>query len=160
MGHESEQDLLVEWMHDDEAYMKLLEDNKFPLNERNQSLMPTPADRKELKEGDSPFHFDSGKARLDQLPPKAIEMVGRVFGYGAKKYGEWNWAQYADDWSDQQLVGSLLRHIFAYQRGENIDPESGHTHLAHAAANAMMLLELVANHKGRDERNPLYKGDR
>lgn len=144
----------AQFLADDAAYMKTIDN---PTLEAQGGLMPTPAARKALKEGDTPFHFESGKSRLDQLPPKATVKLGEVFGYGAKKYGNWNWAEYAGEWSDQQLIGSTLRHLMAYQAGEDIDPESGLTHLAHAAANAMMLLELKINNKGTDDRNPLYR---
>lgn len=116
-----------------------------------------PVARKERKEGDSPFHFDSGKSPVDLLPPVALMEVARILGYGAKKYGDWNWVQYAAEWTWGQLIGSTLRHIFAWMRREDYDPESGHPHLAHAATNLLMLLELVLSQKGVDNRNPLYQ---
>jgi hypothetical protein len=119
--------------------------------------MPTPADRKKMKEGDSPFHFDSGKPRMDQIPPRALMEIAKVFGYGARKYGEWNWAEYSNDWKWGQIIGSLLRHTFSWLMSEDIDHESGLHHLAHAGCNVMMLLELVLNGRGGDDRNPIYK---
>lgn len=37
---------------------------------------------------------------------------------------------------------ALLRHVLAYAGGELVDPESGLSHLAHAAWNALAILEL------------------
>lgn len=116
-----------------------------------------PAQRQARKEGDSPFHFDSHKPRVDQLPPRSLEEIAKVFAYGAKKYGEHNWAQYANDWKWGQLIGSLLRHVFAWMRREDLDRESGLPHLAHAGCNILMLLELILNGKGIDNRNPMYQ---
>ena len=110
-----------------------------------------------MKGDDSPFHFDSGKARMDQIPPLAMEAISQVFGYGAKKYGEHNWARYANDWKWGQMIGSMIRHIFAWMRRENLDPESGMHHLAHAGCNVMMLLELVLTSNGKDDRNPMHR---
>jgi hypothetical protein len=41
-----------------------------------------------------------------------------------------------------RYVDALLRHAFAYVRGEKRDPESGEHHLAHAVCCAMYLVEL------------------
>jgi hypothetical protein len=123
-------------------------------------LMPRPSDRKKMKEGDTPFHFESGKSRVDQIPPRALLQIGTIMGYGAKKYGDWNWAQYRSDWKWGQLIGSTLRHIYAWMKREDIDPESGYPHLAHAAANLMMLLELIETKNGTDDRNPIGSSHR
>jgi hypothetical protein len=125
-----------------------------------RKLMPTPKDRKAMKEGDTPFHFESGKSRVDQIPPRALMAVGQVMGYGAKKYGEWNWAQYQNDWSWGQLIGSTLRHILAWMSREDIDRESGHPHLVHAACNLLMLIELIETGNTNDDRNPIGNSSR
>lgn len=118
-----------------------------------------PENREKMKAGDSPFHFDSGKPRMDQLPPRALMSVAAVFGYGANKYGEHNWARYADNWKWGQMIGSMLRHIFAWMGGEDIDPESNLPHLSHAGCNILMLLELIIMGQGQDDRNPLHSRD-
>jgi hypothetical protein len=112
----------------------------------------TPAGRKMMKEGDTAFHFDSGKAAMDQLPPHALMRVAEVFGYGARKYGDLNWARHASEWGWRQLMGSALRHLMAWMWREDLDPESGLPHLAHAGCNLLMLLELIHHGKGNDNR--------
>lgn len=84
--------------------------------------------------------FDSEKTRLDLLPFRALEKVGEVLTYGAKKYEPDNW-RHVEGWRWRYL-GAVLRHIFAWQRGERLDPESGLPHLAHAACCVLFLLEL------------------
>lgn len=98
------------------------------------------------------FHLDSGKPRVDLLPPQALEAAGAVFEYGMSKYGHRNWEAYAEDWSWGQLLGSSLRHLYAWMRGVDLDRESGLPHLAHALTNLMMLLALVSAGQGKDDR--------
>jgi hypothetical protein len=51
-----------------------------------------------------------------------------------------------------RLVGAVLRHTFAWMRGESIDPESGLSHLAHAACGLLFLLAYELNNVGTDDR--------
>ena len=92
---------------------------------------------------------DADKPRLDLIPPEALMAVGEVFAYGAEKYEEWNWRKGMEH---SRLVSALLRHLMAHQMGEDKDPESGHTHLAHMACNALMLLGSYLNEDGVDDR--------
>lgn len=90
-------------------------------------------------------------ARYDLLPPDALEAVARVYGYGASKYDDGNWLRgYPWGWS----FGALMRHLWAFWRGEETDPESGHPHLAHAAFHVLALLTFSARGLGTDDRRP------
>ncbi len=80
---------------------------------------------------------DEGKIRVDLVHPAFIVEIARVMEHGAAKYGEWNWCK-GFKWT--RLYASTLRHLFAWFSNEDIDPDSGLTHLAHAAANIMMLM--------------------
>src|SRR3990172_8045541 len=57
--------------------------------------------------------------------------------HDAGKYGPENWKD-CDDWN--RYYAALLRHMFAWKRGEKFDKDSGFSHLAHAGANLMFLL--------------------
>ena len=83
---------------------------------------------------------DAGKPRCDLLPPRAMLAVGQVLEYGARKYAADSWKQVPD--GKMRYLGALLRHLFAYMVGERLDPESKLPHLAHAACNALFILEL------------------
>jgi len=83
---------------------------------------------------------DQGKLRLDLLPFDAINEVAAVLTFGAKKYGDRNWEKGI---SYSRCFGAALRHLFAWFRGEDRDPESGLSHLAHAACNTLMILAFV-----------------
>ncbi len=58
--------------------------------------------------------------------------------YGANKYEANNWIQGAPH---SQSTDCLLRHLLAWQEGEERDPESGQLHLAHVVWNALRLLQ-------------------
>ena len=89
--------------------------------------------------------YDADKPRLDLITPKFIIDVANVLGYGAKKYGEYNWQ--AVDNGDNRYYAAALRHLLAYRQGEIFDAESGLTHLSHAATNIMFLSYLLKEHK-------------
>ena len=97
------------------------------------------------------LHFDDGKSRLDLVDSRWIEAVGHVLGFGAKKYDDHNWTR-GIVWS--KLIGSALRHIFAFARGEDNDPESGRPHLAHASCCLMMLYGITQRYPQLDDRMP------
>jgi hypothetical protein len=96
--------------------------------------------------------FDQGKLRLELVPVEATEAIAAAMTYGAKKYGDWNWAKGIDH---SRLVGAALRHISAYMQGEDVDSESGNEHLAHALASLSMLVASRKQGLGKDDR-PTY----
>ena len=92
---------------------------------------------------------DKGKPALSLLPRSAVEEIAAVLEMGAQKYGRDNWKE-GMHWT--RLIDAALRHIYAFADKEDIDPESGITHLAHAATNLMFLLEYYKKQKGEDDR--------
>lgn len=92
-----------------------------------------------------------GKLPYDLVPFQEItDSFVRVAEFGAKKYAPWNWSK---GLSRVQLCCSLLRHTFAYIRGQDKDPESGLDHTDHILWNAAVLSHNV--HWGLDdERRP------
>ena len=83
---------------------------------------------------------DSGKPPMSMLPGHALEAVARVLDTGAAKYGRDNWRQ---GFSYSRLIDAALRHIFAFQEGENEDPETGESHIAHASCCLLFLLHYL-----------------
>ncbi len=94
--------------------------------------------------------FDQGKVRLELLPSIFTYCVARVFTFGAQKYDDWNWAK-GFPWL--QPYASLMRHLVAWHRGEDLDPESGLPHLDHAACNLAMLITFREEGLGEDNRH-------
>jgi hypothetical protein len=83
------------------------------------------------------------------LPWRSLGKVARVFGFGAGKYEPHNWRKgYA--WS--LSTDAAFRHLAAFQEGEDLDPESGLPHLAHAAFHLLALLEFMDTHPELDDR--------
>lgn len=95
---------------------------------------------------------DGEKARLDLLSPIALNRTAQVLTFGAKKYAAHNWRN-GFNWS--RLYGAALRHLLAHMNGEDKDPETGLSHLDHAACCIMFLQEHEAQNLGTDDR---YKG--
>jgi hypothetical protein len=93
--------------------------------------------------------YDSDKIRLDLLPIRPLEEIGRVLTYGAVKYSERNWEK-GFSWS--RPYAAALRHLFAFWNGETHDKETGLHHLAHAACCVIFLLEFHWSGAGRDDR--------
>lgn len=81
---------------------------------------------------------DGGKPRPSLVPPAALEQMIEVLEYGARKYSAGNWKN-CEDWS--RYWDAAQRHLQAYRRGEEVDPETGLNHLAHAACSLFFLLE-------------------
>lgn len=92
---------------------------------------------------------DAGKHRYDLLPPDALEYMVDVFTYGARKYEDRNWEK-GMKWG--RVFGATMRHLWAFWRGQDIDPESGLHHIAHAAANCLFLLAYAMRKVGEDDR--------
>lgn len=86
---------------------------------------------------------DKEKPMMHLIPLDVMEDVARVLTFGAKKYGEGNWAEGIES---GRLLGGVLRHLTAYQKGELTDPESGLPHLSHAIC-GMLFLSWMHKHK-------------
>lgn len=84
----------------------------------------------------------------------ALEGCARAFMYGLKKYYRGNWRKGFDH---TQVSDSALRHLSAYQAGENKDPESGLDHIDMALCNMLMLAEMYHGYKQLDDR-PIIEG--
>lgn len=97
---------------------------------------------------------DSAKPRMDLLPFEALEEIAKVLAFGAEKYEAHNWRK-GMKWS--RVIAALLRHVSAFVKGEDRDPESGLSHLAHAGCCILFLLSYSLTSSGTDDR---YRGDK
>lgn len=95
------------------------------------------------------YKLDEGKPRTDLLPAEALEEISKVLAFGAEKYPTDNW-RLGMDW--RRIYGSILRHLLAFERNEDIDKESGLPHLAHAGCGLLFLLWYYKKGKGNDDR--------
>jgi|AntAceMinimDraft_13_1070369.scaffolds.fasta_scaffold38248_3 hypothetical protein len=92
---------------------------------------------------------DDDKPRYDLLPPEMLEETAQVLTFGAQKYSAHNWAQGAS-WS--RYFNAMMRHMWAWWRGEDNDPETGYSHLAHAACCLGFLIAYQRRDIGEDDR--------
>jgi len=80
--------------------------------------------------------YDKAKPRMDLLDMDALEGLAAVLSFGAEKYEPYNWRLGI---VNSRLIASMLRHLSAIQRGEDLDPESGLSHIDHLGCNWMFL---------------------
>ncbi len=89
---------------------------------------------------ENPKHAEGAKkCPLDLLPPVALEQIAWAHKAGSDSYGKFNWRTQPIQMST--YVASMLRHCLAWAGGEDIDPKSGLSHLAHLGANVNLLLD-------------------
>lgn len=104
-----------------------------------------------LEEGENPkARHGAAKPNLALIPAGAQLQIAPVFQLGAAKYGPYNWRK--DAVEAECYVAACQRHLFSWLDGEDVDPESGELHLAHAAACLMILLDANACGKMIDNR--------
>lgn len=87
---------------------------------------------------------DAGKLDWSLLPIGASEEIIKVFKFGESKYARGNFLG-GGGLAYHRVLNSLLRHTYAFMRGEDKDPESGLSHLAHIGCNVYMLLTYELN---------------
>lgn len=92
--------------------------------------------------------LDAGKPRTGLVFrgfARALQQVVNVGTYGARKYSPNGWLHVPD--AIERYEDALDRHLLADKSGEELDPESGLPHLAHAAWNILALIELREREK-------------
>lgn len=88
---------------------------------------------------------DNGKPRWDLVILSVVAGIAKVLTFGANKYSANSWQKVED--AERRYFAALMRHLTAYQSGENEDPESGLSHLDHAACNIMFLRHFEKTNK-------------
>jgi hypothetical protein len=91
----------------------------------------------------------ASKPRLELVPFDVIEEIAEALTYGASKYEANNWTRGAR-WG--RYFAAMLRHGFAWWRGEDRDPETGFSHLAHLGCNLIFLMSYQRHGWGEDDR--------
>jgi hypothetical protein len=97
------------------------------------------------------------KTPLGLIPPFAMEQTALAHKLGAEKYGPFNWRDTGVCVST--YINAIMRHINAFRDGENLDPESGISHLAHIACSCNILLDADYCDTLQDDRNVLPNAD-
>lgn len=91
---------------------------------------------------------EEGKSPLGILPGGPLRALAKVMSFGDSKYSPGSWQVVSPP---SRYLDAALRHIYAYLDGEDADPESGESHLAHAATSIVIALWHVQH--GRHSRH-------
>ena len=100
-------------------------------------------------EGERSLRYNTGKPDYSLIPLASMKEAAKVLEYGATKYAVDNWRK-PTNW--RVSYACLMRHMAAWQSGEDLDPESGFSHLGHAACNILQMLDMLENHPEELER--------
>ena len=93
------------------------------------------------------------KAPMWLMPPEALRQQAWVHKLGASKYGEFNWR--ATGVCASTYISAIMRHLDQWRDGEDIDTESGMSHIAHVACCCNILLDAQYCNTLDDDRNKL-----
>ena len=88
-------------------------------------------------------------ARFDLIPSDALWALAEQFGKGADKYAERNW-ELGYDWSLN--FAAAQRHMWQWWNREDIDEETGSSHLTAAAWHMFVLYHFATSHPELDNR--------
>lgn len=94
--------------------------------------------------------YNEGKAKWSLVDWESLEPMVRVLEFGAQKYAPNNWQK---GLKVTETMESCLRHIFSFLKGEDIDSESGISHLGHAEANIHFVIWMLKHRPDMDDRN-------
>lgn len=94
----------------------------------------------------------SKKTPLRYVPPALMIEASGPMSEGARKYGAFNWRS-GDRICVSLYLEAIDRHLSAYKDGEDNDPETGFSHLAHAAATLGIILDSKAIGNLADDRH-------
>lgn len=89
-------------------------------------------------------------ALISVIPTAALLHLGEVMKLGATKYGAFNWRE--TKVPVETYMDAAMRHLLSYQDGEDTDPESGMSHLAHVMACMSIIIDATENGMAEDDR--------
>lgn len=95
--------------------------------------------------------WDRGKLSLLELPWDVLLEVAAVMNYGAIKYNSGNWKK---GMPQSRYLDPALRHILQHWFRQDIEPDMGCAHLAHAICCLLMAFSNLRNGRGADDRPP------
>lgn len=116
------------------------------VNEEADEFMKALSDRDKQEQA---LRYNQGKLQWSLVDFDSLEGLVRVLEYGAAKYAPDNWKK---GMPVTQVSESLMRHLFAFLRGEDVDPESGCRHISHVMCNTMFLEYIMREKPHYDNR--------
>jgi hypothetical protein len=101
--------------------------------------------------GEKGVKYDQGKPDMSLIPYDPVKEIAKVFMFGQKKYGRWNYLN-GMKWS--RIIGAMERHIGKFKNREDFDDESKLLALAHIGCCVIILLMYQIFGLGEDDRAP------
>lgn len=109
------------------------------------------------------MHRDGGKPRIsDMVSPQLMWEVGEIFAQSntpSESYPEGKYPDSEDGTPNyksgirvSRMLDSVYRHLLKVNMREDIDPDSGFTHLAHIVCNVAMIYWMIKNRPELDDR--------
>lgn len=89
-------------------------------------------------------------ALLSCVPASALLVEGQVMMLGARKYGPFNWRD--NSVAASVYVDAAIRHMLAWNSGQDNDSESGVSHLGHVRACMGILIDALETGNLVDDR--------
>lgn len=90
---------------------------------------------------------DAGKADWALIPWDSVEEIVKVLEFGKTKYSAWNWST-GEGFTYTRVFNSSMRHLLAWIRGQDNDPETGLSHISHLGCNVLFLMHFI-KHKDK-----------
>ena len=104
----------------------------------------------ELPDSNPKTRFGVLKPNLFLVPPASMLYQALAMQDGARKYGPYNWRQ--NEVTASIYVAAAMRHLLAWIDGEELAPDSGVPHLAHALACLGIIVDAKETGKLIDDR--------
>jgi hypothetical protein len=133
----------VDWIGDSTTTNYKWKDNFVRLHKT------APAQERRVKDPVTGGEKGAKDLELGFIDPLALEELGRVASIGTKKDAPFN---YVKGYSWMLSVNALFRHLLAFLRGEDRDPETGCLHVTHAAWHGLALTTFILRKVGTDDR--------
>lgn len=92
---------------------------------------------------------NEGKPRWSLVPQTSLIPMVRVLEFGADKYSPTNWQK---GLSIREICESLKRHLDQFMEGEDLDSDSGLSHIGHIQCNALFLSWMMQHRPELDDR--------
>ena len=100
----------------------------------------------------------SKKVPLHVVPCGPLMEVGLAMMEGARKYGAWNYRADGAAVRASVYYDAFQRHLMAWHEGQDIDPDSGLSHITKAIAGLIVLRDAMLSGNWIDDRpirNPI-----
>lgn len=140
MSHYDEQ--REKWLDEQRADLAAIKQDTIRRAAASVALPHHPADPKQSA--------GAAKVPMSALPMAVVAELAVAHGEGAAKYGRHNWRK--GEVLASTYYAATLRHLTAWFEGEDIDPDSGLSHLVKAMASLAVLRDAQIHGTALDDR--------